>query len=390
MKRMTNGTCYRPTVVRRRNGTKVKSKAPFYWARYLDAQGERQQHVLRLPNGGKITDKQVAQAELKAILDRVQRASAGLDDVDKEIEQAQTPMRDVLAGYVRYLRRDRERRSPKHVRHVIWCIKWMIERGGIDRLCDFTTDAVGGALGRLAAEGKSPRTVNCYRSHAYSLGKWARATARIINANPVEGVPTRKQSADIRRERRSLSIDEARSLLAVAPERRLRYALHLWTGLRISEGASLEWRDVALDGDRPALLLRSEATKAGRADELPLYTDLAAELLRVKPTDAVPTDRVFATTPTYKTFVKDLERAGIDFRDSRGRVIDRHAMRTTFISWLGLYGVDPRAQVVLARHTPQGVTLKHYQDFSVFDLWAEVHRLPSLTAATPIKQAVSA
>ncbi|MCH7704204.1 MAG: hypothetical protein IIB61_03755 [Planctomycetes bacterium] len=65
-------------------------------------------------------------------------------------------------------------------------------------------------------------------------------------------------------------------------------------------------------------------------------------------------------------------------------------MRTTFVSWLGLYGVDPRAQVVLARHAPQGVTLKHYQDFSVFDLWAEVHRLPSLTAATPIKQAVSA
>ncbi len=87
-----------------------------------------------------------------------------------------------------------------------------------------------------------------------------------------------------------------------------------------------------------------------------------------------PTDRVFKSAPTLRTFKGgwynrngkrkyqpgDLNRAGIPFEDDRGRTIDRHALRTTFISWLGLYGVDPRAQIMLARHTPQGITLKHY------------------------------
>ena len=53
-------------------------------------------------------------------------------------------------------------------------------------------------------------------------------------------------------------------------------------------------------------------------------------------------------------------------------------MRTTFISWLGLNGVDPRAQIQLARHSPRGVTLRNYQDFTLFDLWAEIRKLPSI------------
>ena len=33
---------------------------------------------------------------------------------------------------------------------------------------------------------------------------------------------------------------------------------------------------------------------------------------------------------------------------------------------------------MLARHAPQGVTLRNYQDFDVFDLWAEIRKLPGL------------
>ena len=79
-----------------------------------------------------------------------------------------------------------------------------------------------------------------------------------------------------------------------------------------------------------------------------------------------------------KTFKRDLGRARIPFEDDSGRTVDRHAMRTTFVSWLGLYGVDPRAQIILARHSPTGVTLRSYQDFSLFDLWGEISKLPSI------------
>ncbi len=36
----------------------------------------------------------------------------------------------------------------------------------------------------------------------------------------------------------------------------------------------------------------------------------------------------------------------------------------------------------LARHVPQGVTLEHYQDFGLFDLWAEIRKLPSMRPVT--------
>jgi len=74
----------------------------------------------------------------------------------------------------------------------------------------------------------------------------------------------------------------------------------------------------------------------------------------------------------------DLDRAGIPFENDRGRTIDRYALKTTFTSWLGQFGIAPRIQTILSRHVPQGVTLRHYQDFSVFDLWAEIQKLPRL------------
>lgn len=85
---------------------------------------------------------------------------------------------------------------------------------------------------------------------------------------------------------------------------------------------------------------------------------------------------MFKTVPILRTFKADLDRAGIPFEDQDGRTVDRHSLRTTFVSWLGQCGVDPRAQLQLARHAPTGVTLKHYQDFSLFDLWAEIGKLP--------------
>lgn len=33
---------------------------------------------------------------------------------------------------------------------------------------------------------------------------------------------------------------------------------------------------------------------------------------------------------------------------------------------------------MLARHSPQGVTLRDYQDFGLFDLWAEIAKLPAI------------
>jgi hypothetical protein len=88
---------------------------------------------------------------------------------------------------------------------------------------------------------------------------------------------------------------------------------------------------------------------------------LAEALADVKPPFAQPSDQVFKTAPALRTFKGgwynrdgkrkyqpgDLDRAGIPFEDDRGRTIDRHALRTTFISWLGKYGVAPSPRSVM-------------------------------------------
>ena len=100
---------------------------------------------------------------------------------------------------------------------------------------------------------------------------------------------------------------------------------------------------------------------------------------------------MFKSAPTLRTFKGgwqskkrggkwtdgDLQRAGIRVEDDRGHTVDLHGLRTAFISWLGFYGVDPRAQSVLARQPPKGVTLRNYQDFNMFDLWGEMAKPPS-------------
>ncbi len=98
--RRAQGSVYRPVAT-----TKPKRRrGKFYWCKYKDADGVPQRHVLRLTNGQRITDKEVARARLDEILKRVQRKLVGL--IDPLVEAAPMSMRVVVARYVRHLRTD--------------------------------------------------------------------------------------------------------------------------------------------------------------------------------------------------------------------------------------------------------------------------------------------
>jgi len=359
------GSVFRPT---KRKGLKTR----FYWVKYRDAQGNEKRHALKLPNGDGVTDKSVAQALLREIVTRAEREAAGL--IDKAVEAAGLPVRTLVGRYVRHLRRNGVTRD--HIKQVRAYLKWIVEHTDMKRLADFNEDRIDRALGMVAAKGRSPRTVNVYRRCARSFAEWCVKVARVLDRNPVDAVGVRNEAVDRRKERRSMSVAEARCLLDVCGKRRLFYAVQLWTGLRVSEVAALRWGDIEPKGDRPCIRLRAATTKSKRADVVPLHPDLADALAKAHPGST--TAKVFRNAPRLRTLKSDLERAGIEFRDPRGRTVDRHALRTTFITWLGLFGVDPRAQIRLARHAPTGITLKHYQDFDGFDLFAEIRKLPGI------------
>ena len=71
-----------------------------------------------------------------------------------------------------------------------------------------------------------------------------------------------------------------------------------------------------------------------------------------------------------KRFKADCKRAGIPLTDDRGRTIDIHALRMSFIDRLAKAGVPPHIVQELARHSDISITMDHYTDVRVNDLHA--------------------
>ena len=242
---------------------------------------------------------------------------------------------------------------------------------------------VGRALEALSRLDLAPKTLAEYRGAASAFCGWLVRTRKLLPANPVDSLPAIRTRGDIRKRRRALTPDEAVRLLATVARRSsyraLWYETALFTGLRVGELQALEWRDLRLDGPSPCIALRAETTKAARADVVPLRRDLATKLRAHRPANAMPTARVFPTTPTRATFRADCERAGIRWQaDEDGRTLDRHALRTTFVSWLSAAGVSPRTAQALARHTDIRLTMANYTDPRLLDARGAVERLPDL------------
>jgi len=77
---------------------------------------------------------------------------------------------------------------------------------------------------------------------------------------------------------------------------------------------------------------------------------------------------------------KDLEAAGIPYRDASDRVADFHALRHTFITRLARSGVAPAVAKSLARHSTITLTMDHYTHTFIEDERSALARLPGLGA----------
>ena len=245
-------------------------------------------------------------------------------------------------------------------------------------LQDVDRDDFARFIDKRRADGASARTCNNMTATLRSLVRWA-VQARRLDADPLASVKRIDETGDRRRRRRALTDAECAALLKVTEHFGLVYRTALGTGLRLRELRELEWRDVRLDGEdakRPHLQLREEATKAKRADVLPLTADLADRLRQVRPKFFTPTPRVFAAVPDGYKWLDDLAAAGIEYTDPEGRIVGFHSLRVTFITSLQRARLHPRVIMALARHTDWRLTAGTYTDMSMIDTFGAVLSLP--------------
>jgi integrase len=292
-----------------------------------------------------------------------------------------------LAHLANRLRTDKTLRDKQRV--------WGVAYKGIrtwEELC-----APGGAL---LVEGNLARHANAHEFAKRTYNRWLTITKQFagwVAMHRREGHPLAilrphdRLDDDRRVQRRALTEDEASWLILAtsgyyrpssmgAVARAMMYRLMLGSGLRTSEARSLLVSDIIRrDDGRVMLKLPGLTTKNSKDALIPLANGFGTDL-RNWLTDRDYGGLVFPRLPAKpaRVFRGDLEHANIDRLDERGRIVDLHALRYTYITQLVHAGVDPKTVQQLARHSTIQLTMDVYAQ--VVDGAGEqaVDKLPSL------------
>lgn len=335
-----------------------------YGIAYTDERGKRVRQVVA-------SDKSVAQKILGDRVAAVERLKAGVLHADPR--EAKRAPGEALDDYLGDLgRRGRDSMYCYIVRKHIEAA--MEDRGWL-RLSDITPRSIAALLRKLADRGLSPKTVNDYRGDLAAFLGWCVREGR-LEANACDQVP--KSTVKAEKKRRALSVAECRSLVASAPPDRAAVYLFLsLTGVRRSEAASIRWGHIRVDVANPYVELPASMTKSGRRENVPLVPELVAALIerRGKAGDG---DLLFDDIPSMYLFRKDLEAAGIDEEDARGRKVVLHSLRHSLATMLAASGVPMAYAQRIMRHRDIRLTAEVYQDEALLPLSAAMQALPSL------------
>jgi integrase len=261
---------------------------------------------------------------------------------------------------------------------------------------DISASAVQEFLGGIAKLGRSPSTVNNYLAASQTFLNWA-VKDRRIGSNPLKAVAKRNIAVDLRRRRRSLTIEELGRVIEAAERgksvegadgsmRAMAYTLAGYLGLRRAEIGSLRESDI--DFENGLLTVRAAVSKNRKQAELPMHPTLSERLRQYLATrrPASPDDPIVPVgeRDTAEMIRRDLKAAGIDFETDSGRV-DFHSLRVSFASNLGRSGVPIQTARELMRHSSVDLTARVYTKLELRDLDGAVRQLPGL-APTPSKE----
>ncbi len=341
--------------------------ARVYSGRYRIA-GESKITTVRLG----VSDKQVARAKLRTLVEQREREAAGLLPSAAERQSASTSLREHVEAFLQFKSRVRNARYLYELKNRVTIVAaecaWTLLR-------DVTPERF--ERWRQNRKG-SAKTLNEYLTSFRTLLNWMASTGRAAD-NPLRYVePYRSDGA--KRTRRALSHEEVRRLLGVAGEHRIIYHAALQTGLRRGELAKLRVSDVDL-GDTPKMFLRGSITKNKKSEPIIVREDLARELASHISTRGLSTDDFLfgESMPTMKTHRRLLAAAEIPFVDCDGLRVDFHALRHTYCTNVQRVGANQRELMALMRHSERRLSDHVYTDVNLLPLAAVVQALPDFS-----------
>jgi integrase len=345
-------------------------------------------------------DKRAAELIAGDIVRKAELKRAGI--ADPYADHLERSLDDHLTDFLTTLRARNV--VAKYVKDREDCLTRFLRESGAKRLKDFTLVAASKHVEAVKATGVGARSVNRHVQALKQFGRWLETTRR-IQFDPVAALRQLNEAEDRRHVRRALTPEEAQRLIdaartrllswthrgktvrPTAPEEQTRlarlgetraliYALALGTGLRKGEIRRLRWCD--LDLERGLVTVTAASAKSRRVQTVDLHESLVAALKVARPRSAAATDRVVppGAFPNTLTLHRDLEAAAIAREDDQGRVVDFHALRTTFVSWLAATGAHPRTAQALARHSSIDLTMNVYTDLRLVNTKGAVDRLP--------------
>jgi integrase len=372
------------------DGTKIILKAGKHYIDYKDAHG-----VTRRVPGFK--DEKASQQYANELEKLAERVRCGCRP--KEYEQLKRPLREHLSEFKAYLLA--KGTSEVQARQVHNRALAILEACRFVLWADVQAAAVQAHLAKLRKGTKGHLGISAQTSNGYLLAfkhfcKWLQADER-APGNPVVYLQGLNVKVDRRHDRRALSPEECRKLLATAAagpihlgmpgaERALLYRTALESGLRAGELKTLTVGACDLVGGVPTLTVRAGYSKHRREDVQPIPPTLAYAL-RQHVGGRAAEELVFGNMPRIDNLSRmlqaDLGRAEIPYRDTAGRVADFHALRHTYITNLALAGVHPKTAMDLARHSDINLTMARYSHTALRNQAQALSGLPDLSAGEP-------
>ena len=365
-------------TIYRRGGK--KNRKGTYYIQYFDEHGHRQ--TVRGAVDRSATDALARKLEADVML-RKQGVVDG--KADRYSEEGRKP----IANHLEDFRQDMLSRgvTEKQVRLAFGRTTRVLDLAGIQRLKDMTPSAVQNAIAKLRDAGRAAKTLNDTLASVKQFCSWARRDGRLME-NPIDHLRGYNTAVDRRHDRRALTDDELRRLIAAAesgptlqhcpgPERALIYRLAALTGLRANEIGTLKKMSFDLDANPPTVTVEAAFSKHRRRDVQPLPTELVSHLRKHLTTKDDDELAFHMPKKPVRTLRHDLQAAGIDYETRHG-FADFHALRHTFITRLVKGGIHTKTAQTLARHSDPRLTLGVYSHIEIIDQAAAIRTLPLL------------